>query len=643
MFGDSTASDETAETSGETDSRVNTPVTSPVSDLMETDEPPASSEPMELVEILPVEDEAPEDQTKGFDASLSVTHVDSNVMDILGRAVNETINGLASPVAKQKEVVSPKSNEAENKLKGSDQKKEQDPSKKLKNDDNSRKIMDFKRMLGNAVSSAEAPTEGSDKVEEENIIKFNKEDTNTIVTLSPNTCSLMMKQISRAESDGVRERHVSSDDINIITDPGDAEKNIVVEVLDDGAKIEVLVDGAKFDDKPKRLKRCNKCSGCLAEPCGECRECKDKKVNGGPGILKKACRKKQCENMKPKKMKPFSKVEQNIDIRLEDTSPGKSRGLSKPQQPYHVRTLQFSSSPKEDKQAMKENVSQGTRIKTLSPVRSSSPLKRTDAAWNDGGNEIFSSTQVSHTTSDQNNPYLIKKDLVGLNQPEVIKVSYSALAPVNLPLADLIPTTALPTLPAGFKSLGFSAIISPGEGPVPSVTIPAVNSHTEKSDKPDTENNKIDLEPSQENGKQSEEKSLEGGVGPKKTVKGLGSKKSQVTKNKAKVWDEALRASLGSAEKDTSHLTHRLTEREKKSKKRSPKKIVYEETPESDEENPVELALTDANIAPEAQKILDTFANQLLGKMEEAVEKNLLKPAASSKASTGAHGGRDQS
>merc|ERR1719342_1486082 len=104
--------------------------------------------------------------------------------------------------------------------------------------------------------------------------------------------------------------------------------------------------------------------------------------------------------MKPKKMKPFSKVEQNIDIRLEDSSPGKSRGLSKPQQPYHVRTLQFSSSPKEDKQAMKENVSQGTRIKTLSPVRSSSPLKRTDAAWNDGGNEIFSSTQVSHAAND---------------------------------------------------------------------------------------------------------------------------------------------------------------------------------------------------------------------------------------------------
>ena len=36
--------------------------------------------------------------------------------------------------------------------------------------------------------------------------------------------------------------------------------------------------------------RCGKCDGCATtDDCGRCKYCKDKKKNGGPGRLKKAC------------------------------------------------------------------------------------------------------------------------------------------------------------------------------------------------------------------------------------------------------------------------------------------------------------------------------------------------------------------
>ena len=46
----------------------------------------------------------------------------------------------------------------------------------------------------------------------------------------------------------------------------------------------------------KRMRtRCGECDGCTTtEDCGSCKYCRDKKKNGGPGRLKKACIKKVC-------------------------------------------------------------------------------------------------------------------------------------------------------------------------------------------------------------------------------------------------------------------------------------------------------------------------------------------------------------
>ena len=43
-------------------------------------------------------------------------------------------------------------------------------------------------------------------------------------------------------------------------------------------------------------KRCSGCEGCRRKnDCRKCKECSDKKVNGGPGLLKKSCRFKKCK------------------------------------------------------------------------------------------------------------------------------------------------------------------------------------------------------------------------------------------------------------------------------------------------------------------------------------------------------------
>ena len=56
---------------------------------------------------------------------------------------------------------------------------------------------------------------------------------------------------------------------------------------------EIFVDKEKVNDKVKKhnvkrgSKRCENCEGCSRRnDCLECKECRDKKVNGGPGILK---------------------------------------------------------------------------------------------------------------------------------------------------------------------------------------------------------------------------------------------------------------------------------------------------------------------------------------------------------------------
>ena len=54
-------------------------------------------------------------------------------------------------------------------------------------------------------------------------------------------------------------------------------------------------------------KRCENCEGCSRRnDCLECKECRDKKVNGGPGILKMCCRLKKCQSSKNKNVSPHN-------------------------------------------------------------------------------------------------------------------------------------------------------------------------------------------------------------------------------------------------------------------------------------------------------------------------------------------------
>ncbi|MEC8236668.1 MAG: CXXC-type zinc finger protein, partial [SAR324 cluster bacterium] len=406
---DSTAS---ADTTG--DSRVNTPVTSPLPDLMEVAEPPqSSSDPVELVEVLPMEDG---NESKGFDASLSITHVENNVMDMLGKVVNETINVVTEPFVKQISPAVPATSDQSqttNRRKRKKPKTVPDQSKKSKNQEGGEGInllSSFRRQFGDVVSSAKAETypetENAATVKE-TVVENNMIAAITCMVKESNKVETKEKEESKGQVLMERERHISAEGIDIIADPADFEKNIVVEVLEEGLKI---------DEKSKRRERCNKCPGCRAPPCGQCPECKDKKANGGPGTLKKACRMKPCDNLRSRKMKPSAKLEQNIEnIQPEGKSPPIHRGLSK-MQPFHLRNQQTDSEQ----------------------VKSGVPTEKIPAAGTKSG---------SLTTP---NPYLIKPLL------------YPSVGPQMIPIpANLIPSPAVvQTLPPGFKSLGFSAMMS---------------------------------------------------------------------------------------------------------------------------------------------------------------------------------------
>ena len=546
MYGDSAASDGTADTTG--DSRVNTPVTSPLPDLMEVEEP-------------------------------------SNVVT---EPFEKQVNPAAPATSDQSQTT--------NRRKRKKPKSVPDPSKKTKNQEGvegTKVLSNFRRQFGGVVSSA--TTANYPETEKDTNVKETAVENNMIAAITS-----MVKESNKERSEeqivGEKERHISTEYLKIIADPSDLDENIVVEVLEEGLKVE---------EKSRRRERCNKCPGCQAPPCGQCPECKDKRANGGPGVLKKACRRKPCDNLRNRKRRPSSlKLEQNIEnIQPEGKSPPVHRGLSK-QQPFHVRNLVFS--PPRGKQESPPQRQQAL-IKTLSPEKSaSSPLKSTDPAWNESCNGIFQppdreqvqserlsekdpaeeTKSGSQTTLNPNrelvdiskppNPYLIKKDMTDLNKPLLVPIS-----------ADLIPSSAVvQTLPPGYKSLGYSAVLNqPNISSINKLNVEqAVSSSAEKSEETDGQNNKISVtEHNLEAGMETGAKIVESRRTPKNSSKVAGTKKS---KQKPKTWDENLRAVLGSAEKDVSHISHKLSEKEKKVKWRSPKKIIYEENAESgDEEN----------------------------------------------------------
>ena len=617
-----------------------------------------------------------------FDVSLTTTNIEMpemelNNMDTLAQLVQDTIN-----VDTEGYIVSPIGKRSKRK-KTAVRKRITKKSKK----DSPANVQSFQRQLKGILHQDQIndtqQVKDSTKSETEQAASFlndgegDKKEENTIFSKFALLCQ---ENLGDFKDDMDNDPVVSSVDNQL-----DAENNENCDVKSDQVVTENLVDyNVVHDDEmvvevlegkssKSRRQRCKTCTACLAKPCGVCAPCKDKVKNGGRGTLKKGCIAQNCLMLKTKPPKPT--VEEVLhEINLENIPAGgatiyappqsktpnknsiqpavKTRGLSKPQ-PYHVRNLGFTSSPPKDgpkdgpkegpkegpKDGPKDGPKEGPKVKSLSkfvpadtesqsPQKNLSPIKRTDSAWNKDVASIFSSDKKvgSQPSSHKDNvpeaplaappnPYLVRKDMAELNTPLTINMSYPSLTAAAAPTApaqstfssvksataplphpsNLVPIDAkcipqnlqITSLPPGFKTAGFGAVVT---APAPAGSLATAKPYRIKK------------------------------VSPK------GSKKSPKSKLKTQAWDEALRASLGSAEKDVSHIKSRAAE--EKRKRRSPKKIRPESEEDKDEEEEVELGseinLQDTDMTPEAQKILDTFANKLLEQIEEKVAENVV-------------------
>ena len=380
--------------------------------------------------------------------------------------------------------------------------------------------------------------------------------------------------------------------------------------------------------------------------------------------------KETCERMKVKPVSNLEKVlneinlENNIPIVeienniIKTKTPSKAYSKSPPKslsknQPFHVRKLGFTNSPP----AEAPKVKQGTKFlpaatsstaksaKTLSPQKDSSPIKRTNSSWNSDVNKMFTAVNNDLALPDQDvrtdvtprdkhdngmkdqhsiAPYLVRKDMSELNNPTTLQLSYPTLAASSAQPSSVstLPKSAPPSsLPLSNHS---STTSKPNLVPIDGSLIPA--------------NLRVPIPAGHKDGGILIDSNIVFNQQPTpipvQTVVGVKDKKtspsqSKKTKPKLQAWDEKLRASLGSAEKDMSHLKHRLSEKERKSKRRSPKKLQPESEDDKDEDDDIELGsvinFQDTDVNPEAQKILDTFANKLLEQIEEKVAENVLQ------------------
>ena len=182
---------------------------------------------------------------------------------------------------------------------------------------------------------------------------------------------------------------------------------------------------------------------------------------------------------------------------------------------------------------------------------------------------------VNKLTPLSHNPFLVKKDMSLINDPLTFNLNYNPQIP---PASQEHPNNAAPAAPS-------------------SVTKPFKVIQAPTNTAPSLAPKNIDTPPKNN---------------PKPT---------------AQTWDESLRAILGSAEKAPIQKKNMR----KKSKRMSPKKLQQESEDDEEVELGSELNLQDTEITPEAQQILDTFANKLLEKIEEKVEENVVhiqpKPA----------------
>lgn len=705
----------------EDDSRVNTPVTSPLPDFdsrenISTDlnEPDNSGENQDnLVEV---------EASQGFDAELSVTAVEnpeepamtenvpSSSIDTLAMIVNNTINTVTEPyISPSNPNQAPSQSTKTRKRKASPRHK--DNPKKIRPYENvgdleqspaeisNRKSaspplninkfrMQFKSVLGQTMESA--PRETGPVIADNPVLARLAQMTRQtfdrnleIIEVKEEEDSDLTREASEAilEESEVKEEEIHITDIL-------PEMDVVV----NDQLVEQMFPSAPKGHR-KKGPRCKQCPGCTRPDCGQCKNCKDKIKFGGDGHLKQACGLRVCDNhLQP--TPAVSKDKVLAEISVENVSMESSSSNDKEndpleiaplstdlsQQPVHVRNLIFSPPENKDELAPKESKTAATpekcQIKTLSPCKNSSPIRRTNSAWNSDVKNMFSPSNPKSGSSkggkvadeesakpkDNSNkaappiqtitssiPFT---ESVVRNLKTPITISKKFRIPIHMPMAgakvvpispSAIPPGSIVTpLPPGFKSAGFKAILSNSSRSLqaeiaqesaapfnpPPVEEPPIAgpSNTEPAKSPAKPPNTMPIIETGETLLFKSDKLLS----PPTQIT---EKKSPISKgNSGKSttvasWDDKLRANIGEAEKDTSHITHRM--QEKRGRRRSPRKRRQLDKPDSEEEfsdqdSLPEIDLCESNITPEAQNILDTFANRLLEQLEENVAKNVV-------------------
>jgi len=697
----------------EDDSRVNTPVTSPLPDFdsrenisTELNEPHNSDENQDNLEEV--------EASQGFDAELSVTAVESpeeparseNVpnsnIDTLAMIVNNTINTVTEPyISPSKTNQAPSQSTKTRKRKASPRHK--DNPKKPRPVDNVVDVeqttpevsmksatpplsinkfrMQFKSVLGKTIDSA--PKETGPVIADNPVLSRLAQMTRQ--TFDRNLEIIEVKEeedtdLTREASEAIlEESEVKEEEIHI-TDILPEMDVVVNEQL-----VQQMFPCAPKGHR-KKGPRCKQCPGCTRPDCGQCKNCKDKIKFGGDGHLKQACALRVCDNH----MLPTPSVAKDkvlAEISVENVSMESSSSNDKENdpleitplstdlshQPVHVRNLIFSPPKNKDEVAPKEPKTAATpvkcQIKTLSPCKDSSPIKRTNSAWNKDVKNMFSPSnpkagsskggkaadEVSAKPKEAAPPIQTINSSIPFTESVVrnlktpITISKQIRIPIHMPKAGAkvvpISPSAIPPgsivkpLPPGFKSAGFKAILSdssrslqaeiatPVDPPLVEAPPPTAGpSNTEPAKSPAKAPNTMPIIETGETPPLKSEKVLSPPtqIIEKKSPKskGKGSKSTTVAS-----WDDKLRANIGEAEKDTSHISHRL--QEKRGRRRSPRKKRQVDKPDSEEEfsdqdSLPEIDFGESNITPEAQNILDTFANRLLEQLEENVAKNVV-------------------
>ena len=284
------------------DSRVNTPVTSPLPDndsgenRMEVDQS-VEELPQNEENIVNVEDA--NNVSKGFDASLTITTIEEepeeekqdevNHLDPLAQIVRDTINTVTEPYNNDPKPVQGKSPKKVVTRRGRKPVPRKRPGRKVSAPgvtlsvatDQRQKMLGGLSQMKGLLKQAQGFSGSNDSVKivqtEENASESNGLWAKFLLCNESLGAEDKVKKTDDENNENFQTVDVQILPENIIHDP-----NVLVEVIDEGSE-------GNQKGKTKR-QRCKKCPACQTPNCGICPECKDKIKFGGRGKLKKGCR-----------------------------------------------------------------------------------------------------------------------------------------------------------------------------------------------------------------------------------------------------------------------------------------------------------------------------------------------------------------